>query len=98
MRSSNFAFGKDSDALFKAILSLKDTGECQLFFRDLCTLSELKSMTERWRTVEEVNQGTPYRSISKKVGSSTATITRVAYWLTNGTGGYKLALDRTHHS
>jgi uncharacterized protein YerC len=28
------------------------------------------------------------------VPTSTATVTRVAQWLRNGTGGYRIALDR----
>ncbi|MFH1713002.1 MAG: YerC/YecD family TrpR-related protein, partial [Candidatus Jacksonbacteria bacterium] len=64
------------------------------FFRDLCTLSELKAMTERFQAVKMINKNIPYREISKKTGSSTATITRVAHWLHHGAGGYKLALDR----
>ena len=39
-------------------------------------------------------EGRSLREISKKVGSSTATITRVAHWLHHGKGGYKLMLER----
>ena len=51
-------------------------------------------MVERFKVVKMVNEGVPYRDISKKVGSSTATITRIAHWLHHGKGGYKLALER----
>lgn len=80
--------------LFRAILKLKNEQECARFFRDLCTLSELKAMTERWDVVQQVNKNIPYREISKSTGSSTATVTRVAHWLHHGMGGYKLLLDR----
>lgn len=40
-----------------------------------------------------VKNNVPYREISKKTGSSTATVTRVAYWLHHGMGGYDLVLD-----
>ena len=92
----NFQFGSESDVLFKAILSLKTTKECEKFFRDLCTLSELKSMTERFQVVQQVAEGKPYRQIAKETGVSTATITRVAHWFQNGMGGYTLALHRCH--
>ena len=36
----------------------------------------------------------PYLEIASRVGTSTTTVTRVAQWLRNGTGGYRLALDR----
>lgn len=86
---------KGMTELYQAILKLKSPTECKKFFRDLCTLSELKAMSERWQVAKQVKNGIPYREICKKTGSSTATITRVAHWLHHGMGGYKLMLDRT---
>lgn len=80
--------------LYGAILKLETTDECKKFFRDLCTISELGSMAERFAVVKMIDQKIPYREISKKTGSSTATITRVAQWLHHGEGGYKLMLKR----
>jgi len=85
---------KDLEELFEAILKLKTPDECKKFFRDLCTISELGSMTERFQVVKMVQNEIPYRKIAQKTGSSTATITRVAHWLHHGMGGYKLVLDR----
>ena len=82
------------DSLFDAVLSLKNVDECEKFFRDLCTLSELKCMSERWEALKMIEEGVPYRTIAKKTGTSTATVTRIAHWLNNGTGGYKMALER----
>ncbi len=86
---------KALDELFDAVLALDNKSECKKFFRDLCTLSELESMTERFVVAKMVDQKIPYREICKKTGSSTATITRVAHWLHHGKGGYKLVLART---
>lgn len=86
---------KALDELFDAVLALDNKSECKKFFRDLCTLSELESMTERFVVAKMVDQKVPYREICKKTGSSTATITRVAHWLHHGKGGYKLVLART---
>jgi len=80
--------------LFSGVLKLKTVGECKRFFRDLCTLAELEAMGERFEVAKGVYQNEPYRVISKKTGASTATVTRVAYWLNNGQGGYKMILDR----
>ncbi len=80
--------------LFAAVLQLKTVAECKQFFRDLCTLTELEAMCERFQVAKMVYKEEPYRVISKKTGVSTATVTRVAYWLHNGPGGYKLVLDR----
>lgn len=81
--------------VYEAVLKLETVDECKKFFRDLCTMSELNSMAERFVVAKMVDQKIPYRQISKKTGSSTATITRVAHWLHHGKGGYKLILERT---
>lgn len=93
-KKAGFQFGKESDALFDSILSLKNKKECEKFFRDLCTLSELKSMTERWQIVRYLKEGFSYRKIAEMTGVSTATVTRVSYWMENGEGGYNLVLSR----
>ncbi len=80
--------------LFEVIAGLKNSDEVKKFLRDVCTLSELKAMAERWQVAKLVQKGTPYRAIAKQTGSSTATITRVAQWLHHGLGGYKLMLER----
>ncbi|MFA5994877.1 MAG: YerC/YecD family TrpR-related protein [Patescibacteria group bacterium] len=83
--------------LYQAILQLKNVNECKKFFRDLCTLNELSAMTERWQVAKLIEAGVPYREISVRTGSSTATITRIAHWLQNGKGGYKLILKKLKH-
>ena len=80
--------------LFKAIVHLEDPVECARFFRDLCTLTELKAMAERWQVAQMVSEDIPYREISERTGSSTATITRIAHWLKYGEGGYRFMLER----
>lgn len=84
----------DMKQLFDVILKLKNVTECQQFFRDLCTLSELKDMSERFQVAKMVYDRKTYREIREKTGSSSATITRVAHWLHHGMGGYKLVLER----
>lgn len=85
---------KEAQELFNAISSLHTAEECQKFFRDLCTIAELKAFVERFQVVKKVASKESYRSIAEKTGSSTATITRVAHWLNHGTGGYLLVLER----
>lgn len=82
------------DHLFKVILELKTVDECKKFFRDLCTISELQALSERWEVVLLLEQGVSYREISSRTGASTATVTRVAHWLNHGEGGYGLVLKR----
>jgi len=85
---------KEVKELYSAISSLKNAKEAENFFRDLCTISEIKAMAERWQVAGLLNKKVPYREIAEKASSSTATVTRVAAWLNHGTGGYKLLLHR----
>jgi len=85
---------KQMKELFQAILKLETADECKKLFRDLCTLSELEAMAERFQVAKRVFAGETYREINRKTGSSTATITRVAHWLHHGMGGYRLVLER----
>lgn len=82
------------DALFRAIVSLRDVGECRSFFKDLCTPAELQALADRWQVVELLQQGLPYRRIHDLTGVSVTTIGRVARYLADGFGGYRLAVDR----
>ena len=84
----------DTKALFEAILRLKTPVEAERFFRDLCTLGELRDMAQRWAVVRQLDAGRHYAEISRSTGASTATITRIASWLNHGEGGYRLLLDR----
>jgi TrpR-related protein YerC/YecD len=84
----------DTASLLDAILSLRDREEAERFFRDLCTLGELRDLAMRWAVVRLLDQGLHYAEISSRTGASTATITRIASWLHHGEGGYRLVLDR----
>lgn len=85
---------EELEALFEAILRLRTSDEADAFFRDLCTLGELRDMAQRWAVVQMLNAGMHYAEISQRSGASTATITRINSWLQHGEGGYRLMLDR----
>lgn len=82
------------DALFEAVLNLEDRRETERFFRDLCTLTELRDMAQRWAVVRLLDGGLHYAEISRRTGASTATITRIASWLNHGEGGYRAMLEK----
>ena len=84
----------DATALFDAILRLDSREAAERFFRDLCTLTEIRDMAQRWSVVRLLDEGMHYAQISRQTGASTATITRIASWLNHGEGGYREALDR----
>ena len=83
------------DDLAGAFLALETRDEAKRFLRDLCTLPELEALTHRWQIARLVEEGVPYLEIAQRVPTSTATVTRVAQWVRHGSGGYRLALDRT---
>lgn len=83
---------KESKNLTKAFLSLKSEKEVESFLRDVCTISELQAMTERYEVAQLLKEGIAYRKIAEKTGVSTTTITRVAHWMKYGKGGYEVAL------
>lgn len=84
----------DTRALLEAIVVLDAPDEAADFLRDLCTLGELRDMSQRWAVVRLLDAGLHYGEISRETGASTATITRIASWLYHGEGGYRRMLDR----
>lgn len=82
------------DALFRAVLSLKSVDECYRFFEDLCTVPELKAMSQRLAVARMLTQRHIYSDIVAQTGASTATISRVARALNYGSDGYHLVFDR----
>lgn len=82
------------DRLFRVICALRSVEECRAFFEDLCTIKEIKDMTQRFDTALLLEQGLSYQAISERVGSSTATISRVNRSLTYGSNGYKTMIRR----
>ena len=80
-----------TDFLFKAILSLKTMDECYSFFEDLCTVQELKAISQRLVVAKMLSEKRVYSDIVKQTGASTATINRVNRSLTYGSDGYAMA-------
>ena len=80
--------------MYKAILMLKNMDECTRFFDDLCTVSELKAMEQRFQVACLLNQGLVYNDILEQTGASSATISRVNRSLQYGEDGYSVAFAR----
>jgi TrpR-related protein YerC/YecD len=83
------------DFLFRGILTLNSLEECYHFFEDLCTITEMRSMAQRFQVAKMLDDGRIYSDIVKETGASTATISRVNKCLVYGTDGYRTVLDRT---
>ena len=80
--------------LYQAVLTLRSVEECRAFFRDLCTPAELEALADRWACVEGLERGLPYREVHRTTGVSVTTVGRVARYLADGNGGYRLAAQR----
>lgn len=77
---------KNSSNMYKAILALKDVKECREFFEDVCSISELRSLEQRYEVAEMLQQEKVYTEIMDKTGASSATVSRVKRMLFYGTG------------
>ena len=89
-------FGKEPNGeLYKAILLLKDEQECYEFFQDLCTVSELRAMEQRFDVAVLLQKGMIYNDILEQTGASSATISRVNRALNYGVEGYHQVFART---
>ncbi|MBR3058430.1 MAG: helix-turn-helix domain-containing protein [Clostridiales bacterium] len=85
---------KHMDDLFDAILTLKSREECYSLFEDLCTISEIKSLAQRFQVAILLAKGHTYSEIFDETGVSTATISRVKRCLDYGADGYRTVLSR----
>lgn len=84
----------DLDYLFEAILKLKNVEECYAFFDDLCTVQELKALSQRLHVAKMLSDARVYIDIVAETGASTATISRVNRSLHYGADGYKIVFER----
>lgn len=83
-------------SLSEALLSFETREEVKLFLEDLCTPAEIEAMVDRWRVAQLLEKGLSYREISEETEVSVTTIGRVARFIEMGSGGYRLALNRTN--
>lgn len=80
--------------LYQTILQLKDEEECYKFFQDLCTVSELRAMEQRYDVAVLLRKGMIYNDILRETGASSATISRVNRALNYGYEGYQQVFAR----
>ena len=83
-----------SDELYKAILKLETLEECKHFFDDLCTVTELQALEQRYQVATYLSKGMIYNEILERTGASSATISRVNRSLQYGKGGYAVVFER----
>ena len=84
----------ETDFLFKAVLQLETMEECYKFFEDLCTVQEIRAMSQRIAVAKMLSDGKVYSEIVKQTGASTATISRVNRSLEYGCDAYPMIFER----
>ena len=89
---------RNLEFLFEAVMRLESVDECYNFFEDLCTIQELKSISQRLIVAKLLSENHIYNHIVEKTGASTATISRVNRSLNYGKDGYKVIFERLEKS
>lgn len=89
---------ENTDIFMKAVMSAESLDECYDFFRDLCTDSEIKAMSQRLQVARMLRESKVYSEIVRETQAGTATISRVNNSLINGTGGYGRAIGRVEET
>lgn len=82
------------EGMYKAILELKNLDECFDFFEDICAMTELRSMEQRYEVASMLKQDKVYTEIMSETNASSATISRVNRMLNYGTGCLGEVIDR----
>ena len=85
---------RDAAVLLKALTRLGSVREARRFIRDLMTEDEIRMIVARFRVARMLDGGRSYREIESETGLSSRTIARISRWLREGTGGYRLLLDK----
>ena len=80
--------------MYEAILTLKTLDECVRFFDDLCSVTELRAIEQRYQVARMLNDGHIYSTILEQTGASSATISRVNRSLHYGKDGYEVVFQR----
>jgi len=80
--------------MYEAILTLKTLDECVRFFDDLCSVTELRAIEQRFQVARLLSQGNIYSSILEQTGASSATISRVNRSLHYGADSYEIVFRR----
>ncbi len=86
-----------SMALYREIVALKDVDECYRFFQDLCSITELRAMEQRFDVAKLLYEGKVYTEIIEDTGASSATISRVKRALKYGENGLMDAFEQNRN-
>ena len=81
-------------ALYEHIVKLETPEECSRFFEDLCAITELYAIEQRFEVAKMLHEGMVYTAILSNTGASSATVSRVNRVWTYGTGALGELIER----
>ena len=83
-----------SNDLYEHIARIESVEECIRFFEDICAITELRAMEQRFDVAKMLHDGKVYTTILNETGASSATVSRVSRVLNYGTGALGEIMDR----
>ncbi len=83
-----------SNDLYEHIARIQSVEECIRFFEDICAVTELRAMEQRFDVAKMLHDGKVYTTILNETGASSATVSRVNRVLNYGTGTLAEIMDR----
>lgn len=89
---------KEKEQLLSAFLVLKNKDEVVCFLRDLMTEGEIEEFARRLEAARLLSRDVQYLAIIERTGLSSTTVARIAKWLKGPFGGYRLVLNKIHHT
>lgn len=85
-----------TDRLCLYLSKLETKEDAYAFLEDICTIKEIKDMSQRLAVAELLCKGENYSSVGQKTSASSATISRVSKCLSYGAGGYIKMIERVN--
>ena len=82
------------NALYRLIAEIRDPGDVEILFEDLCTRKEVENMAERIFAAKLLLEGKTYNQVMSQADISSATLSRVSRCVQYGRGYSKLLKPR----
>lgn len=80
--------------LYKALVSIENTKDCEEFLDDLCTKKEVEQMAQRLKAAKLLKEGKTYTEIINETDISSATLSRVSRCIQYGKGYNKILKNK----
>jgi TrpR-related protein YerC/YecD len=82
------------EELYQAFIKLETKEECESFLADLCTKTELFSMSQRLAAAKMLLDGKTYSEVTEATEISSGTLSKVSRCVRYGAGGYKRIIEK----